>query len=328
MLLHQIVRWVPSMRLSYVTLLAIASIVCVGGGPPARAEEIRFDTKDGTRSAVVLRARRRPAPTVMVLHGAGGSPERVQHRFGFAEAAARHGFAAVFPQGLNRQWNDGREFRRSGVDDVGFLKRLALTLVSSGLADAAHLYIAGVSNGGMMTFRMLCEWVELFAGAATIVANMPEEVGDNCRIEKPLPVIMFNGTADPVVPYAGGGVGFRGRRGNVWAAERTAAFLAHSNGCREASKMPLPGDRPATDAVKVVRLDWSACESGSSVALYRVEGGGHQVFGRGEAFTAILGRGTSQVSAPATILAAFAAIEKGAQWNRASSRGGPAKQSP
>jgi polyhydroxybutyrate depolymerase len=244
MLLRQIGGWVPSMRLSHVTLLAIASIVCVGGGPPARAEEIRIDTTDGARSAVVLRAPRRPAPTVMVLHGAGGSPERVQHRFGFADAAAKHGFAAVFPQGLNRQWNDGREFRRSGVDDVSFLKRLALTLVSSGLADAAHLYIAGVSNGGMMTFRVLCEWVELFAGAATIVASMPEEVGDNCRIEKPLPVIMFNGTADPVVPYAGGGVGFRGRRGNVWAAERTAAFLAHSNGCREASKMPASG-RPA-----------------------------------------------------------------------------------
>jgi polyhydroxybutyrate depolymerase len=247
----------------------------------------------------------------MVLHGAGGSPERVQHRFGFAEAAAKHGFAAVFPRGLGRQWNDGWEPRRSGVDDVGFLKRLAGKLVSSGIADPARLYIAGVSNGGMMTFRMLCEGAELFAGAATIVANMPEGVGDSCRLRRPLPVVMFNGTADPLVPYAGGEVGFRGRRGSVWAAERTAAFLAHNNGCRAASKMPLSDGAPSPDAVKVVRLNWSACNSGSSVALYRVEGGGHQVFGRGEAFATILGRGTDQVSAPETILAAFAAIEKG-----------------
>jgi polyhydroxybutyrate depolymerase len=285
--------------------------VSLGSQPSAHTDRVRIDTKDGERTAIVLPAPLRPAPTVMVLHGGAGTAERAQRRFGFAEAAAKHGFAAVFPQGLNRQWNDGREFRHSGVDDVGFLTELVRQLASSGVADPRHFYVAGVSNGGMMTFRLLCEAADLFAGAATIVASMPEVVGVGCQPNTPVPVIMFNGTADPLLPYEGGGL--RGQRGNVWAAERTAAFLAQRNGCGAASRAPLAGDGSAKDAVKVVRLDWSGCESGSSVALYRIEGGGHQVFGRGEAFSGILGPGTDRISAPDVIVSAFAARSKGSQ---------------
>ena len=213
----------------------------------------------------------------------------------------------MFPEGINGQWNDGREFRRSGVDDVGFLKRLAGELASRGIADPTRLYIAGISNGGMMTFRVLCEASELFAGAGTIIASMPVGAGENCRLKKPVPVVMFNGTADPLVPYEGGEVGFRGERGSVWAVERTAAFLARSNGCGEHSELLLSSGSRA-DAVKVMKLDWSACTSGQTITLYRLEGGGHQVFGRGRsAFPAILGPGTNQISAPKTIMGAFAA---------------------
>jgi polyhydroxybutyrate depolymerase len=297
------------------TILAFVVAVSVGHRSSARAEEeIRIDTKDGERIAVVLAAPRRPAPTVMVLHGAGGSPQRIVRRSGFAEAAARHGLAAAFPQGIDRQWNDGREFRH--VDDVGYLRRLAEELAGRGVADPARLYIAGISNGGMMTFRMLCEASDLFAGAGTIIANMPASVGKGCRPQRSVPVVMFNGTADPLVPYEGGGVGFRGTRGSVWAAERTAAFLALSNGCGEqvGSKRLLDGGSgPHADGVKVVRLDWSGCNSGRGVTLYRVEGGGHQIFGRGGAFRAFLGRGTDAISAPDTILAAFAGLAKAPQ---------------
>jgi polyhydroxybutyrate depolymerase len=248
----------------------------------------------------------------MVLHGAGGSPDRIVRRSGFVEAAARHGFAAAFPRGIDRQWNDGRESRH--VDDVGFLRRLAEELAGRGIADPARLYIAGISNGGMMTFRMLCEASDLFAGAGTIVANMPASVGAGCWPGRPVPVVMFNGTADPLVPYEGGGVGFRGKRGSVWSAERTATFLALSNGCGErAGSRGLVDGGARADSIKVVKLDWSDCKSRRSVTLYRIEGGGHQIFGRGGAFTAFLGPGTDQVSAPETILAMFAGLEKGRQ---------------
>jgi polyhydroxybutyrate depolymerase len=282
------------------------TVAAVLASTPVRGEGIRIETKDGTRTAILVPAGPDPAPTIIVLHGATIGAEWTMRGSGFAEAAAAHGFAAVFPEGIYRVWNDGREGGRiSRIDDVGFLRQLVAWLIGHGVADPTHVYLAGVSNGGMMTFRMLCEAAELFAGAGTIIANMPAGIGDGCRPKKPLPIVMLNGTADPLVPYGGGGVGFAGRRGIVWSAEHTAAFLAEVNGCDGPATRPLATGAPG-EATKVVRLDWSSRNSGRPVTLYRVEGGGHQVFGRTDIFLAILGPGTRLISAPEVMLERFA----------------------
>jgi polyhydroxybutyrate depolymerase len=116
---------------------------------------------------------------------------------------------------------------------------------------------------------------------------------------------MFNGTADPLIPYGGGEVGFSGLQGTVWPVERTAAFLARRNGCVPLSKRVVAGSA-AADAIRVVKLDWGHCSSEPGVTLYRVEGGGHQVYGRTNFFPLFLGPGTSLVSAPDIIMSAFA----------------------
>lgn len=283
----------------------LAALVAVARGRSARAEEWRIDTKDGARSAIVLAAKRERAPTVVVLHGALISAEYTARWYGFAEAAKRYGFAAVFPRGTNLQWNDGRGTWVPGADDVAFLRRLAGELVSRGIADPARLHLVGVSSGGMLTFRLLCEAPELVAGAATIIASMPAAVGTKCRPKRAVPVIMFNGTADPIVPYKGGGVGFGGWQGRVWSAEGTAAFLARGNGCGHASRARLDGGVPPS-AIRITRFDWERCSSERSVTLYRVEGGGHQVFGHTNFFPLFLGPGTARISATDIIMAEFA----------------------
>jgi polyhydroxybutyrate depolymerase len=272
---------------------------------PGLAEELQIETRDGIRTAILRPAPRRRAPTVVVLHGALVSAEYTEQWYGFAEAAKRHGFAAVYPRGLSLLWNDGRAGTWGSVaDDVGFLKRLSGELVKGGIADPERLYLIGVSNGGMLALRMLCEAPELFAGIATVIASMPEAVGAKCRSRPPLSVIMLNGTADPVIPYRGGQVGFSGLQGRVWPVERTAAFLAARNGCTQGTKAVV-SDRAAPGAIRVVKLDWRRCSSQRGVTLYRVEGGGHQVFGATNFLPFMLGAGTRRVSAPAVIMAAF-----------------------
>jgi polyhydroxybutyrate depolymerase len=290
-------------------LAALVIGAALAGGSPAHADDIRIETKDGTRTAIVLPNGRAPAPAILVLHGATIGAQRTARGSGFAEAATARGFTAVFPDGINRQWNDGREGRTSNIDDVGFVRLLVGELITRGIADPTRIYLAGISNGGMMTFRMLCEASELFAGAGTVIANMPAGIGESCQPKKTLPVEMFNGTADPLVPYEGGGVGFAGRRGNVWSAERTAAFMASANGCG-ASAMPTSLGGAPDAATKIVRLDWSGCSSGQAVSLYRIEGGGHQLFGRSSILTAVLGPGTQQISAPELIMELFAAAAR------------------
>jgi polyhydroxybutyrate depolymerase len=270
----------------------------------ACADELAVDTPDGVRSAVHLPAGRARAPAVIVLHGALVSAESTASWYGFGEAARRRGFAAVFPRGANLLWNDGRNAAwGSGADDVAFLRRLAQRLVAAGTADPTRLYLAGVSNGGMMALRLLCEAPEPFAGAGIVIASMPTGVGAGCHLRRPVPVVMFNGTADKLIPYSGGELGFGGLQGSVWPVERTAAFLARQNGCQPIGKRLVAG--PDADAIRVVKLDWGRCSTG--VTLYRVEGGGHQVYGHTNYFPLLLGPGTGQVSAPDAIMATFAA---------------------
>jgi len=271
---------------------------------PAHAEELTVATPDGARGAILLPAVRPRAPTVIVLHGALISAEATVSWYGFGEAVRRRGFAAAFPRGLNLLWNDGRNAAwGSDADDVGFLKRLAQRLVATGTADPARLYLIGVSNGGMMALRLLCEASEPFAGAGLVIAGMPTEVGTRCHIRRPIPIIMFNGTADTLIPYGGGAVGVGGLQGTVWPVERTAPFLARQNGCEPIGKRRIAAGSGA-DAIRVVRLDWGRCDTG--VTLYRIEGGGHQVYGHTNYFPLFLGPGTNLISAPDTILAAFA----------------------
>jgi polyhydroxybutyrate depolymerase len=285
---------------------AIAAALALGTCNPACADELNVSTRDGMRSAVLLPAKRSHAPTVVVLHGALDSADHVARWYGFTEAARRRGFAAVFPRGANLLWNDGRDAAvASDADDVDFLRHLARDVVALGVADAARIYLVGISNGGMMTLRMLCEAPELFAGAGVIVASMPSTVGTTCRLRRPMPVVMFAGTADPLIPYRGGEVGFTGLEGSVWPVERTAAFLARGNGCGSPWKSVVAGSA-APDAIRVVRLVWRGCASGRGVVLYRVEGGGHQVYGHTNFLPVYAGIGTNLTSAPDVIIAAFA----------------------
>jgi|SRR5581483_8176495 len=296
------------MRAFLLGALAAGALTLSSAVGSARADTIHIATPQGAREAIVLPGRTTPGPAVIVLHGATATAGWTAQGSGFAEAAAARGFAAVFPQGIRRQWNDGREGRTSAVadvDDVGFLQQLIDEIIGRGIADASRIYIAGISNGGMMTFRMLCEASERFAGAATVIANMPAGVGERCRLRKPVPIVMFNGTADPMVPYDGGGVGLAGGRGMVWGAEQTAAFMARGNGCGDARETTPPAEPPG-EPVRVTRLAWSHCRSGSGVILYRLEGAGHQLPGRRQILPGFLGEGTRQVDAADVTLRLFA----------------------
>ncbi len=221
---------------------------------------------------------------------------------GFSEAVARRGLTAVFPDGINRQWHDGRAGGPDGPDDVGFIRELVHRLVADGVADQRRIYLAGISNGGMMSFTLVCKAGELFAGVGTVIANMPDGIG-SCA-PRPMPVVMINGTDDPMVPYGGGGVGLGGGRGEVWSVDRTASFFAARDGCDQPSTQEL-ANRDRVDGTAVTRVNWSNCRPGASVTLYRVEGGGHALPGRRSLLPRILGRSNQDIVSAEVIMDAF-----------------------
>jgi poly(3-hydroxybutyrate) depolymerase len=151
---------------------------------------------------------------------------------------------------------------------MGFLKRLVADLTQRGLSDRARIYLAGLSNGGFLALSMFCTAAESFAAIGLLVTSMPEDSGSDCRPAAPLPVLMLGGTADQVVPYAGGVVSQSPI--TVWPFERLTEFMRQINGCDGS-----PGRSVVPNIPERVEIEYSGpCRSGP-VVVYRIVGGTH-----------------------------------------------------
>jgi polyhydroxybutyrate depolymerase len=265
-------------------LLTALSASLAGAAAAAERPVERSFAHDGATRSYILqvpaaaRATGRVPPALIVLHGGGGNARQMQRFSRFDELAAREGFVAFYPQGIDRGWNDSREFRGrdSHKDDVGFLIAMLDDARRAGVAfDRAAVFATGISNGGFMAMRLACEAAPHIAGIAAVTATMPAEIGGRCRPARPVSAMIINGTADPLVPYGGGFVRAFGRdRGAIWSTDRTVQFFAALNGCDGAPRAtPLP-DRDAGDGTTTIRFDYRGCRR-APVALLQVQGGGH-----------------------------------------------------
>lgn len=217
----------------------------------------------------------KPLPTVIALHGALMQGKSMRRIFGFEGLSERDGFAVVYPDGLKRRWNDGRAEHDRGPDDVRFIRDLADYLIRERIADPKRLYLLGVSNGGMLTYRLACEAPGVFAAYAAIIANVPINVAEGCRKSGHAPMLIINSTQDPIVPWEGGEVGRWTQRGEVLSTEETVDFWLKYNRCSGKAQMkPLP-DKDRTDGSTVEAKQYSDCRSEGAVVLLSVEGGGH-----------------------------------------------------
>ena len=140
----------------------------------------------------------------------------------------------------------------------------------------------------MMAFALVCARPELFAGIGTISAGMPKDAFASCRPTKPMRLLMINGDADDVLPYAGGDVGDPGRLFShvprAWKKRR--ALFAHANGCEAANE---PRRTQMRDGRRLLeQIEWN-CPSNVTVTVIKVIGGGHDVIGWRAPWQAFLG---------------------------------------
>jgi polyhydroxybutyrate depolymerase len=221
-------------------------------------------------------------PLLLVLHGGGGKNRgmlRITNRR-FNELADRDGFFAVYPQGIDKSWNDGRpdkisDAHRKGIDDVGFLRALIEDLIARYPIDAKRIFVTGISNGGLMSYRLGCSLPDKIRAIAAVTAQIPAAIAPLCRSESAVSLAIFNGTEDPLVPYNGGQITVLGRqRGAVLSTDETIRIWRLKNRCSpEADVTELPD--VVDDGTRVTKIEYSRCKNESKVVLYRIEGGGH-----------------------------------------------------
>jgi polyhydroxybutyrate depolymerase len=264
---------------------AAFALMAAGAAPAAGEVQARAIEQGPARRSYILftpDAPRAPAggwPLVVALHGGGGTAQQMMAFSRFNEIAAREGFAVAYPQGTGRRWNDGRVFRGRGetdADDVGFIRAVVADIAAKGPPlDRRRIFAAGISNGGFMSFRLACDAADVFAAVAPVTATMPADLGPRCQPSAPVAVLGINGTADPLVPYAGGHVRtLFGLRGEIWSTDRTIAFWAKRNACADPPDVRALADRDSDDGSRVVDITYARC-AGARVRLLRVEGGGH-----------------------------------------------------
>ncbi len=236
-----------------------------------------------------------PIPLIFCLHGGGGNAE-LASKMGWTSMADKEGFLVVYPEGLNKHWNDGRNGSKfaeqdAKTDDVAFILALLEQLKKEFTIDPKRIFTTGASNGGFMSQRLAIDASDQFAAAGVIIAGIPKPflTGDKpFEPAQPISMLIMNGTEDPLVPYDGGPItaNFAPRfkrlapreneRGATSSTDEAIALWRKHNGLEkaQATTEPIP-DKDKTDGCTVEKSTWTGGKNGTSVVLYKVIGGGH-----------------------------------------------------
>ncbi len=227
-------------------------------------------------------ATKQPAPLLVLLHGGGGLARRMLAFTGFGPLSEKHGIIILAPAGVDRHWNDGRKqsYRslNENIDDVGFIVALIKKMEAEYKIDSSRIFVSGISNGAMMSYRLGLEAPEKIAAIAPVVGALPENLAkqwaENKRRFDPLPAIIFNGTDDPLVPFDGGEVHLlRKKLGTVISVADTVQLWAARNGC---TAKPKISSVPVTDPdMRVNKTVFGEAGDEGEVVLYTIEGAGH-----------------------------------------------------
>jgi len=214
-----------------------------------------------------------PLPVVLVFHGGGGNAENAVQLTDFNTQADQSAFLVVYPNGTGRlgdrvlTWNGGTccgYAQAHNVDDVGFVRAIITDLQSIAAIDTHRIYATGLSNGGIMSYRLACEASDLIAAIGPVAGT--QNIAP-CEPEEPVSVIHFHGTNDTHLPYEGG-VGSDSLTGVSYASvQDSIQFWLDYNQC--------PSTSESEDFADIHSIAYTHCASGSAVALYTIVGGGH-----------------------------------------------------
>jgi polyhydroxybutyrate depolymerase len=211
--------------------------------------------------------RTKPTPLVISMHGAGGWPVQQRYLSGWNRLAEAQGFIVVYPAGAAgfgpRIWHMDRG---AGLTrDVTFISALIDTLEAAYNIDATRIYANGISNGGGMTFVLSCTLSDRIAAVGMVVAaqTLPWSW---CTDHRPVPMMAFHGTADPLIPYNGG---------TSWIAPDS--FPNVLTWTKNWARRNQCGAHPVDSvlATDVTRREYTHCADDATVSLYTVTGGGH-----------------------------------------------------
>lgn len=219
-------------------------------------------------------------PLLFALHGGGGNMDYQANDayYGLITQSDREGFVAVFPNGYSKRksgkfatWNAGNccgGARDNNIDDVGFIRQIVAHLTAQMNIDRSRIYATGMSNGGMMAYRLGCEMSDVFAAIAPVAGT---DNTRSCTPEHPVAILHIHARNDSHVLFAGGAGPDSVAKDKVTdfvSVPDTVAGWVQRNGCATTPRRVL--DKP--DAYCEL---YSPCDANAAVQLCVTSSGGH-----------------------------------------------------
>jgi polyhydroxybutyrate depolymerase len=239
----------------------------------------------------------KPTPVVLALHGTAMNGSMMVWFSGLNKTSDKAGFIVVYPSSLGTGalsfWNAGglRGILANGqADDVAFIGKLLDDLGTVVNVDQKRVYACGMSNGGMMCYRLAAELSDRIAAIAPVAGTIAI---DESKPQRPVPAIHFHGTKDKIVPFVKkeGQSEYFMKFAGVNDSLQTWVKL---NGCKETpTSVLLTKD---DDEMKVTRKTYGGGKNDAEVVLVVIEEGGHTWPGQ-KPPVAFIGKSTLNISA-------------------------------
>jgi polyhydroxybutyrate depolymerase len=147
-------------------------------------------------------ARTAPVPLVVMLHGRYDSANYAEKAYHWDDVADSKGFVVAYPNGEHKMWNAGHccgRAQKENIDDVGFLSELIRNLTKEENIDSNRIYIAGMSMGSLMAYRMACESPVEIAAIGAVSGDLVFE----CPAPHPVSILEIHGGRDHLLPIEG-----------------------------------------------------------------------------------------------------------------------------
>ncbi|HEY6372849.1 MAG TPA: PHB depolymerase family esterase, partial [Candidatus Sulfotelmatobacter sp.] len=197
--------------------------------------------------------------------------------------------------------SDPNRERKAPADDIAFFKQMLDQIATKFSADSSRVYAVGLSEGGFMSMRLGCALGDRIAAVGAVGAAMAKTM--ICLPTRPVPMVMINGTSDPVVPY-GGGTEHNLNLATL-SAEDSAKAWAKIDRCAE--KPEKSKIEPSAKGGMETKVDtYNGCQQDAPVVLYSVKGAGNTWPG-GEQYEAenAIGKTSSDLNANEVIWSFF-----------------------
>jgi polyhydroxybutyrate depolymerase len=219
---------------------------------------------------------------VFILHGSGGNgKDMMKAAATLALQTTTENVVLVYPDGYKKYWNECRKAASSlanqeNIDETTFFNSMIQYFKSKYAISEQKVFAVGTSGGGHMCYKLAMTMPGKFRAVTALIANLPDVDNFDCTEAKvAIPIMIVNGTADPLNPYNGGMMQMGTFiMGNVRSTDRTFQYWATLAGYSGEPIKELVTDKDPADGKTIERYTYKQKDK-PEVVLLKVIGGKH-----------------------------------------------------